>query len=138
MKALDTNVLVRFLTKDDRAQAERVYHLFKAAEENKEFFFVPVLVVLELVWVLESAYGISRKDILDAFDELLQLTVLEFDAQDAVRAWIADARSSTCDLSDLLIAHYAVLSGESDQVLTFDKKAAKSGLFDLIVRRRGR
>ena len=132
MKALDTNILVRFLTKDDGAQAERVYRLFKTAEENKEVFFVPVLVVLELLWVLESAYDISQQDILDAFDELLLLPVLEFDAQDAVRACIADARRSKCDLSDLLIAHYAVLSGESDQVLTFDRKAAKSGIFHLL------
>ena len=60
MKALDTKILVRFLTKDDGAQAESVYRLFKTAEKNKEVFFVPVLVALELLWVLGSAYGISR------------------------------------------------------------------------------
>jgi len=62
----------------------------------------------------------------------MQLPVLEFDAQDAVRACIADARRSRGDLSDLLIARYAVSACEADSVLTFDRKAARSGLFELV------
>ena len=42
MKALDTNVLVRFLVKDDEQQAKVVYMRFKEAETNKEVLFVPV------------------------------------------------------------------------------------------------
>ena len=52
MKALDTNVLVRFLVKDDEQQAKTVYRLFKQAESKAEAFFIPILVVLETVWVL--------------------------------------------------------------------------------------
>jgi len=48
MKALDTNILVRFLTNDDAVQAKKVYQLFKNAEAKREHFFVPLLVVLEL------------------------------------------------------------------------------------------
>lgn len=54
MKALATNVLVRFLVKDDEQQAQAVYRKFKQAEDKKEIFFIPVLVVLETVWALES------------------------------------------------------------------------------------
>jgi len=132
MRALDTNILVRFLTNDDSGQAKRVYRLFREAEERREVFIVPVPVVLELFWVLESAYGIARQEILDAVDDLMQVPMLEFDAQDAMRACIADARRSRGDLSDLLIARYAVWACEADSVLTFDSKAARSGVFVLV------
>lgn len=133
MRALDTNILVRFLTNDDSGQAKLVYRLFRQAEESREIFIVPVPVVLELFWVLDSAYGIPRKEILDAFDALLQLPVLEFDAQDAVRACLADARRNSGDLSDLLIVRYAVSACGAGSVLTFDRKAAgSSDVFELL------
>ena len=132
MRALDTNSLVRFLTNDDSGQAKLVYRLFRQAEESREIFIVPVPVVLELFWVLESAYGIARKEILDALDAMLQLPVLEFDTRDAVCARLADARRNGGDLSDLLIARYAVSACEADSVLTFDRKAARSEVFVLV------
>jgi len=63
MKALDTNVLIRFLVKDDVRQSGIVYKFFKHAELNNEVLYVPLLVVLEMIWVLESVYKISRHDI---------------------------------------------------------------------------
>ena len=56
MIALDTNVLVRFLVRDDEKQAQIVYARFKQAESAREVLFVSLLVVLETIWVLESAY----------------------------------------------------------------------------------
>ena len=54
MKALDTNILVRFVTKDDKAQADKVLSLFKEAENRGEEFWIPLVVVLEMIWVLEA------------------------------------------------------------------------------------
>lgn len=67
MKGLDTNILVRFLVRDDEAQAETIYKRFKQAESDKEVLFVPLLVVLETVWVLESVYERSIPDISGSF-----------------------------------------------------------------------
>ena len=131
MNALDTNILVRFLVRDDAGQADRVYRLFKAAEAEKAVFLVSIPVLLELIWVLDSAYDIPRQEILDALGELLLLPILVFDAQSAIRSFIADARKNNLDLSDLLIACDAVSFG-CEQVLTFDKKAARSDLFLLL------
>ncbi|MEI6757805.1 MAG: type II toxin-antitoxin system VapC family toxin [Chlorobium sp.] len=133
MNALDTNILVRFLVRDDQNQAECVYSLFKTAEVSKTVFFVSVPVLLELIWVLDSVYEIARNEILDALAELLLLPILEFDAQSAVSSFISDARKNNFDLSDLLIAFDAVSSG-CEEVLTFDKKAAKSDLFTLLLK----
>ena len=131
MKALDTNVLVRFLVKDDEKQAKAVYRIFKQTESKMEIFFVPILVVLETVWVLESVYETTRQEILDAFDEILLMPILEFEAQSAIRSFIFSARENKTDLSDLLIAHHAKYSG-CDSVITFDKRAAKHDLFELL------
>ncbi len=64
MNALDTNVLIRFLVADDEKQANRVRLLFKRAEADQQKLYVPVLVVLEMLWVLESVYKIPRHQIL--------------------------------------------------------------------------
>jgi predicted nucleic-acid-binding protein len=48
MKAVDTNVLIRFLVRDDEQQAESIYRIFKQAESDKESLFVPLLGGLRL------------------------------------------------------------------------------------------
>ena len=131
MKALDTNVLIRFLVKDDELQAEIIYRIFKQVESDKEVLFVPLLVVLETVWVLESVYKISRQEILDSINELVLMTILEFESQSAILSFISSAQETKIDLSDILIAHSAKYSG-CECVLTFDKQALNSVLFELI------
>ncbi len=135
MKALDTNILVRFLVQDDAQQAEAVYQVFKNAEKNQEVLFVPLLVVLETLWVLESVYEISRKEILDALDGLLLMPILKFQTIEVIFGFIDSARQTANDLSDLLIAHAAKDSG-CRSVLTFDKKASKFPLFELLTTKR--
>jgi len=131
VKAVDTNVLVRFLVGDDERQAKVVYAIFKEAERAREQFFVPMTVVLELLWVLESAYEVSRRDILEAITELMLMPILKFESQNAIRKFVRSARESRIDLSDLLIAHAAEISG-CERILTFDKKASRFKLFELI------
>ena len=110
MKALDTNVIVRFLVRDDETQVRKVDQLFASVEQNKEILFVPLLVVLELIWVLQSAYGVTKNDIILAISSLLQMPVLEFERQSVLRALIGSADEFRGDLSDLLMAHSAQAS----------------------------
>lgn len=131
MKAIDTNVLVRFLVNDDPIQAEKVRRLFESAEQNREAFFVPILVLLETIWVLESAYQIQRVDLLDALGDLLLLPVLHFEQREAVQGMVLHSKSNTMDLSDALIAQSARMQ-ECTVVLTFDQKAARSESFELL------
>ena len=132
MKALDTNVLVRFLVRDDKKQAEIVYRLFKRAESRNDPFFVPLLVVLETIWVLESVYEISREEIRGSLQKLLLMPILIFEAQSALQRTLASAQTNKIDLADLLIAHSAKFSN-CDGVLTFDKKASKFALFEQLM-----
>jgi len=88
MKAIDTNVLVRFLVKDDEHQSKIVYKVFKQAEADKIFFWVSLLVVLETIWVLDSVYEITRKEILDSVNEILLMPILKFEAQPTIQRFI--------------------------------------------------
>jgi predicted nucleic-acid-binding protein len=129
--ALDTNVLVRFLVKDDDYQASVVYRLFKQAEDRQQPLFVPLLVVLETIWVLQSVYAITDEAIVPAINQLLQMPVLKFEGQSAIQGFIASAQDGQYGLADLLIAHSAKLSS-CQQVFTFDKKAASFKYFQLL------
>ena len=131
MKALDTNVLIRFLVRDDEQQSEAVYRKFKQTEADKEVLFIPALVVLEAVWVLESVYEATRQEILDSIDQLLLMPILEFEVQSAIRSFVSSARENKTDLSDLLIAHSARFAG-CECVITFDKRASNLELFELL------
>lgn len=131
MKAIDTNVLVRFLVNDDRAQAERVRQLFATAEQRHDVFYVPLLVLLETMWVLESAYQVKRADLIETLAELLLMPVLKFEQREAVQAMLDDVATTNLDLPDALIAQSAVRMG-CEGVLTFDQKAARGPAFVLL------
>jgi predicted nucleic-acid-binding protein len=131
MKAIDTNILVRFLVNDDPAQAQQVRQLFSAAEQQRETYFVPLLVVLESIWVLESAYQVGRNELIEVLSDLLLLPVLEFEQREAVQAMLQTARNDPLDLPDLLIAKSALRNG-CECIFTFDKKAAQSDAFELL------
>jgi len=116
-------VLVRFLVNDDQKQAEQVRTLFVSAQKEREVFFVPVLVLLETIWVLESAYQVSREDLMAVLGDLLLMPVLEFEQREAVNAMLSVASSNSIDLPDALILQSALYSG-CESVLTFDQKAS--------------
>ena len=131
MTAIDTNVLVRFLTRDDERQARSVYAVFKKAEAARVTFLIPLLVVLETIWVLESVYEKSREEILDSFDKLKSMPILEFEKVQVLQDFLAEGRGKNVDLSDLLIAFSARSCG-CDDGITFDKKASKLPFFRLL------
>ncbi len=131
MKAIDTNILVRFLVGDNQNQAQVVYDLFKEIETKSEELFVPLLVIMELIWVLESVYAVEREELTDSIDDLLLMPILKFEHVEVIQKFIIAAKNSTYDLSDLLIAHSAGTSG-CESSYTFDKKASKYELFELL------
>lgn len=130
MIALDTNVIVRFLVRDDEKQAQAAFARLKQAEVSREVLFVPLLVVLETLWVLESVYDKTPREILDALDVLTNMPILEFEKNQVVQNLLFEGRKNRVDLSDLLIALEAQACGCSG-CLTFDRKAAKFPFFRL-------
>ena len=94
-------------------------------------FYVPLLVVLETIWVLDSVYEIPRKEILDSINEILLMPILKFEAQPTIQRFIFLAGENKIDLSDFLISCSAKKYG-CERILTFDKRVSKFELFELI------
>jgi predicted nucleic-acid-binding protein len=131
MRALDTNILVRFLVNDDAVQGEKVRILFDKAETAGEAFYVATPVVLELLYVLDSVYGFARADILQALAALLLMPVLVFGNPDLLSQLVQRGRNEKTDLQELLVARSGEAAG-CTTTLTFDRKAARSSLFELL------
>ena len=72
MLGLDTNVLVRFLVRDDAEQFERARRLIRREVGRGEPVLVSLLVLLETEWVLRSRYALPKADILAVLSSLLE------------------------------------------------------------------
>jgi len=121
--ALDTNILVRFLTRDDPGQAAEASDVIGGLTPE-EPGFVCREVLVELVWVLERAYKYSRADITRALEGLLSASELMIEASGDAGAILQLYESKGFGFSDLMIRQAARRSG-ADVLVTFDKKAAQ-------------
>jgi predicted nucleic-acid-binding protein len=132
-RALDTNVLVRFLVGDDALQLKKVLGLFDQALESGERFWVSSTVLLELIWVLDCYYQIPRLSILDVLEKVSDLAVLDLEDASLLPVFLLAARKNSMGLSDLLIA---IRGNRATGLVTlsFDRKAVKrsGGLMELI------
>jgi predicted nucleic-acid-binding protein len=124
MPAIDTNVLVRLLMKDDPAQLATAQRLVSSSLGTAEGLFVPVTVALELEWVLRSRFGLGKTAVLRLFSQLLSTVELRFHAESAIEWALRQYRSVSTDFSDCLHAALAGQAGEQP-LWTFDKAAAK-------------
>lgn len=80
MRAVDTNILIRLLIKDDAEAFAKVYAFIKKAQEEEERFLVVFPVVLEIIWVLGSRYRYERNDIVAAIELLVEWEFLKFES----------------------------------------------------------
>ncbi|PKL37188.1 MAG: VapC toxin family PIN domain ribonuclease [Spirochaetae bacterium HGW-Spirochaetae-1] len=131
MKALDTNIIIRFLVNDDKKQGEAVKTLFLKTEKKGESFFITNTVLLETIYVLDSVYEYERKEILNALELMSMMKIIIFENPDVVHHLINSGRKSKTELEDLLIGIIAKEYG-CESTITFDKKAAASKLFEML------
>ncbi len=116
MTALDTNVLVRYLTQDDEAQFQKV---LKMLNRKRAHFFVCDLVLAETDWVLRSLYDWTCEDVADAFSRLITIHNLVFENENRLRASLKALREGA-DLADELIIRSCRDQG-AKAFATFDK-----------------
>ena len=123
MIAVDTNVLVRYLVRDDRQQAEAARALLQSVTAEKPGYACREVVV-ELVWVLERAYGYSRDRIATILEELVATEGLVVEAADDVARAAFRYRAGGAGFSDLMVLAAARRAGALP-LYTFDQKAAR-------------
>ena len=74
---IDTNLFIRYLTNDDPQKADRVEKLLEQAKSGKIRLVTAELVIAEVVWVLESAYGLKSNEIAPMIKAILGTPGLE-------------------------------------------------------------
>jgi predicted nucleic-acid-binding protein len=126
---LDTNVLVRYLTQDDPAQAAKATRVIESAEAGG--LFLSAVVVCELVWVLEESYDQTREQIAQVLERLLLSGQLVFENKDLLWQVLRDYRQGKGDVADYVIGRVANRAGASETV-TFDRGLKSSELFRLL------
>ncbi len=124
MLGVDTNVLVRFLVRDDEAQFEKARKLIKREVTAGHSVFVSHLVILETEWVLRSRYGLPKNSIIETISHLLDATDVQFEDEPAVEEALFLWKDATADFADCLIGARNRRLG-CRATATFDAKAAK-------------
>ena len=117
MRAVDTNVIVRYLTGDDPVQADKARALIE-----KEPVFVPRTVVLEVEWVLRGVYELPARQIVAALRALAGLSGVSVeDASIVARAlnWAEEGM----DFADAL---HVAAAADCEGFVTFDKRLIRS------------
>ena len=77
MLGIDTNVLVRFLVRDDREQFERARRLIRRELGGGETVLISLLVLLETEWVLRNRYNVAKAEIGAALPRRIPCTACE-------------------------------------------------------------
>jgi predicted nucleic-acid-binding protein len=124
MIGIDTNVLVRYLVRDDQSQYDRARRLIQREVESGEPVLVSLLVMLEMEWVLRSRYALAKADIVATFSSLLETAELAFEDESSLEMAIYSWKDSVAEFADCLIAARNRRLG-CRATATFDRKALK-------------
>jgi predicted nucleic-acid-binding protein len=119
---LDTNVLVRYLTQDDDEQTSRATEVVDALDDQDRGF-VSLVVLVELHWVLRTAFRVSADESAAIVEGLLGASWLVVQESDVARRAVARTRAGV-DFSDALVAELGAVAGCATTV-TFDRRAAR-------------
>jgi predicted nucleic-acid-binding protein len=125
---LDTNVLVRYLTKDDEVQWKRAVEIIN----NAESCFISNIVLCEIVWVLRGKpYKYPQSEILKIIELLLQSSKLEFVNRTVIYQALKLNKLGKADFADYLIGavnHFH----ECSTTVTFDQKLKGDKWYQLL------
>jgi predicted nucleic-acid-binding protein len=119
---LDTNVLVRYVVRDDPGQTALADQVIDALDE-RETAFLSLVVLVELWWVLRRTYRFERGDCIRVVAGLVASSQLVVEDAAAVRAAIELAERGA-DLADALVVESARRIG-CTEVVTFDRGAVR-------------
>jgi predicted nucleic-acid-binding protein len=127
MIGLDTNVLLRSVTRDDPVQSPIARRLIATLDEANPGY-VNTVVLAEFVWNLRTRYRYARDQILTAIEALLQSAAFVIADRDGVNAAVSRSRDDGMEFADALIGELNRQAGCRTTV-TFDRTASKGGAF---------
>lgn len=130
MIGLDTNVLVRYVMQDDPKQSQKASKLIESLTSEAPGF-VPLVALIELVWVLTSCYDLTREQVAQALDALLRAKEIVLERAEQVSQALRTFGAGSADFADCLIERTAA-AADCGKTMTFDAGAAKFAGMTLI------
>ena len=130
MIGIDTNILVRYITRDDPAQWRIAHAIITRRLTREQPGWISAVVLIETIWVLRRTYRYPAEAVLGAVRLLLNASTLAVEAEREVNDALSDAQRLNVDFADALIAALAHRAGCA-VTLTFDTRAARIPGFQL-------
>jgi predicted nucleic-acid-binding protein len=121
--ALDTNVLIRYITQDDEQQAAQATRTIENECSRSDPGFISLIVLCEVAWVLRGAYKYAKTVVIRVIEQILLTAELTVDEPALAWAALRDYEKSAADYADCLIARIAKDHGCTCTV-TFDRRTA--------------
>ena len=120
MRFVDTNIFIRFLTDDVPEKVDACEEIFKKAVENQETLFTTDLVIAEIVWALESFYELSKNEIQDKVEKILNTPNLICPHKDLILSALILYSEKNIDYID---AYNALILKEHgiEEIYSYDK-----------------
>ncbi len=131
MTGLDTNVLVRYIVRDDPAQTRLATALLEERCSAEDPGWINRVVLCELVWVLERGYGYERTRVASLIRQLLVIQELRVEQSDLAWSALGFYEAGPFDFADALIGLTNLHQGVKT-TLTFDKQAGRLPDFTLL------
>ena len=128
MIAIDTNILVRYITQDDLQQAEAAENLLAIYNNKPQSIFINNIVLCEFVWVLEKGYKYTQQQISSTIRIILSTEEFAFEYHNVLWLALEEYELKNTDFSDSLISKLNHNLGYK-QTFSFDKSAIKNNLF---------
>jgi predicted nucleic acid-binding protein len=118
---IDTNIFLRFLTNDDPAKAARAGRLFRDAVNGRVSLTTSALVIAEIVWTLDSFYGLPKPQIAEKVEKILNTPNLECDESERILQALDTFVHENVDYID---AYHAFLMKDLGitRIATYDRK----------------
>jgi predicted nucleic-acid-binding protein len=128
---IDTNILVRYFVRDDVAQSDKAAKYLEKHCSSEIPGFITSIVLCELIWVLSGAYGYDKELITDLLNKMLTTSEFLIENQEEALRALSAFEKGNADFSDYYLAYIGQKYGVGKTV-TFDKRAGKHKLFELI------
>jgi predicted nucleic-acid-binding protein len=126
MIGVDTNIVVRYITHDDPVQTSAAVRVMDSLSQDSPGF-LSLIVIVELVWVLETSYRLKKNEIESVLETLLRSKELVVERAEVVWQAFRKFNASRADFADCLIERCGH-AAECKYTVTFDKKSAAAGM----------
>ena len=129
MIGLDTNILVRYVVRDDPVAAAQADQIMEQRCTVDSPGYINFIVLCEIVWVLRRGYRYDRDAIAQVVAAMLTARTLRLQEPDMVMAALEEYREKRVDLPDAMIALWNRRAG-CRATLTFDRDAGRAAGFE--------